>query len=68
MHNDDLNDDEIGTLNKLNEVIDKHMDEELVGFARVERKIVKQWAQKINTILPKIRTDNLAGTVYQASD
>ena len=62
MQNDDLNDEEIETLNKLNKIIDEHMDEELVGFKRVERKILKQWVQKINRILPKIRTDNLTST------
>ena len=40
--NDDLNDEEIETLKKLNKIIDEHMDEELVGFKRVERKILKQ--------------------------
>ena len=61
-HNDDLNDEEIETLNKLNKINDEHTDEELVGFKRVERKILKQWVQKINKILPKIKTDNLTST------
>eukprot|EP00794_Sanderia_malayensis_P014690 gene14690-biopygen11789 len=30
VHNDDLSDEEIETLNKLNKIIDEHMDEELV--------------------------------------
>eukprot|EP00794_Sanderia_malayensis_P011617 gene11617-biopygen9284 len=62
VHNDDLSDEEIETLNKLNKIIDEHMDEELVGFKRIERKILKQWVQKINRILPKIKTDNLIST------
>ena len=56
--NDDWNDEEIETLNKLTKVYDEHMDEELLGFKRVERKVLKQWVQKINRILPKIRMDN----------
>ena len=62
VQNDALNDEKIETLNKLNKIVDEHMDEELVGFKRVERKILKQWVQKINRILPKIRTDNSTST------
>ena len=44
------------------EIAERNLDEEVNGFKKVDKNLLKDWAMKVNAILKEIKSDNITGT------
>ena len=44
------------------EIADHNLDEEVNGFQKVARNLLKDWTMKVNAILKEIKSDNITET------
>ena len=44
------------------EIADHNLDEEVDGFQKVARNLLKDWTMKVNAILKEIKSDNITET------
>ena len=49
-------------IKNVTETTEHNLDEEVNGFKKVDRKLLKDWTWKINAILKESKSDNIIGS------
>ena len=44
------------------EIAEHNLDEEIHGFKKVDRNLLKDWTMEVNAILKEIKSDNITET------
>ena len=47
---------------KNTEIAEHNLDEEVNGFKKLDRSLLKDWTTKVNTILKEVKSDNITKT------
>ena len=59
---EEMSEEEKIMIKNIIEIAEYNLDEEVHGFKKVDRNLLKDWTMEVNTILKEIKSDNINKT------